>query len=223
MKIAKERILDAYKFRYACKEFDANKKITEDEFQFILETGRLSPSSFGFEPWKFLVVQNEDLREKLKDASWGAQRQLPTASHFIVILARKALDTKAGSEYIMNMMREVQQLPEDIVELKGGFYSEFQKNDFDLTDERKLFDWASKQTYIPLGNMMTAAAMLEIDSCPIEGFNREKVDSILEKEGIVDATHYRAAVMVAFGYRAENAEVFPKTRRAMKEVVQWIK
>jgi hypothetical protein len=84
----KEEILKAFSFRHATKEFDPNMKISDEDFQFILETGRLSPSSVGYETWKFLVVQNMELREKLREVSWGAQGQLPTASHFLVIVAR---------------------------------------------------------------------------------------------------------------------------------------
>ena len=75
-------IIDAYYFRHACKTFDADKTISDQDFATILETGRLSPSSFGYEPWRFLVVQDRALRDKLKPAVWGAQGTLPTASHF---------------------------------------------------------------------------------------------------------------------------------------------
>ncbi|MEC2164969.1 nitroreductase family protein, partial [Bacillus velezensis] len=78
----KQQIIEAYQFRHATKEFDPEKKISESDFEFILETGRLSPSSLGLEPWKFVVVQNPELREKLREFTWGAQKQLPTASHF---------------------------------------------------------------------------------------------------------------------------------------------
>lgn len=218
----KENILQAYNFRYACKEFDSQKKISDEDFDFILQAGRLSPSSFGFEPWKFLVVQNKELREKIKTYAWGAQRQLPTASHFVIILARKAIDTAAGSDYIINFMRNIQKLPEEIVKLKGDFYENFQKKDFDLSNDRKLFDWATKQTYIPLANMMSSAAQIGIDSCPIEGFDKAKIDEILKEENIMDSNHFGISVMVAFGYRAEDAKVPSKTRKSMQEAVEWI-
>jgi nitroreductase len=92
-----------------------------------------------------------------------------------------------------------------------------------LTDDRKLFDWAGKQVYIPLANMMTAAAFIGIDSCPMEGFDREKIEEILSKEGIIDTNEFGLAVMVAFGYRSPNAEIFPKTRQPIDKVVEWIK
>lgn len=219
----KKELLEAYAYRYACKEFDAEKKISEEDFEFILETGRLSPSSFGWEPWKFVVVQNMELREKLKEFTWGAQGQLPTASHFVLLLVRKAEGTRAGSDYLNYMARDVQNLPADIVAMKLDFFKNFQQNDFDLTDDRKLFDWACKQSYIPFANMMTAAAHIGIDSCPIEGFDRERVEKILAAEGIIDTNKFGLSVMAAFGYRSSEAVIHPKTRRSISEVVEWIK
>ncbi|MCI0763784.1 NAD(P)H-dependent oxidoreductase [Bacillus sp. TL12] len=223
MKHTKEEILKAYQFRHACKEFDVNKKISDEDFHFILETGRLSPSSFGFEPWKFVVIQNQDIRNKLLPVSWGAQKQLPTASHFVVILARKKEEMIYNSSYISNFMKNIQQLPEEVITMKRGFYKEFQESDFQLLEsDRTMFDWASKQTYIALGNMMTAAAQIGIDSCPIEGFHQEKVDAILKEEGIISDDTFGVSVLVAFGYRAEEPKR-DKTRQTMDMVVEWIK
>ena len=223
MEHTKEEILKAYYFRHACKEFDVNKKISDEDFHFILETGRLSPSSFGFEPWKFVVIQNQELRNKLLPVAWGAQKQLPTASHFIVILARKKEEMLYNSSYISNFMENIQQLPEEVVTMKRGFYKEFQESDFQLLEsERAMFDWASKQTYIALGNMMTAAAQIGIDSCPIEGFHQEKVTAILKEEGIISDDAFGISVLAAFGYRAEEAK-HNKTRQTMDKVVEWIK
>lgn len=218
----KNELLKAYNFRYACKEFDPSKKISDEDFDTILETGRLSPSSFGWEPWQFLVVQNEELRMKLKEYTWGAQGTLPTASHFVIILARKQAEIKYDSEYLKYMAADVQHLPEDIQEMKLDFFKNFMANDFKVTTERAAFDWASKQTYIALGNMLTTAAVLEIDSQPIEGFNREKVEELLASEGILDTDKFGVSVMASFGYRAENQEVFPKTRRTQEEVVKFL-
>jgi len=223
MEHTKEEILKAYQFRHACKEFDVNKKVSDEDFHFILETGRLSPSSFGFEPWRFVVIQNQDIRNKLLPVAWGAQKQLPTASHFVVILARKKEDMIYDSSYISNFMKNIQQLPEEVVTMKLGFYKAFQETDFQLLEsDRAMFDWASKQTYIALGNMMTAAAQIGIDSCPIEGFHQEKVEAILKEEGIVSGDTFGVSVLVAFGYRAEEPKR-DKTRQTMDMVVEWIK
>lgn len=221
MKDMKNTIIDGFNFRFACKEFDADKKISKEDFDFILETARLSPSSFGFEPWKFVIVQNNEIREKLKEFTWGAQKQLPTASHFVIILARKAVDTKAGSEYTQKVMEEIQRLPEEVIKMKSQFFKDFQERDFDLSDDRKLFDWASKQTYIALANMMTSAALIGIDSCPIEGFNRTEIEKILKNEKIIDDIHFAPACMVAFGFRKEEPAM-PKTRGDIKTLTKWV-
>ncbi|MDC2865063.1 NAD(P)H-dependent oxidoreductase [Bacillus sp. BP-3] len=223
MKNTKEEILKAYEFRHACKVFDVNKKISDEDFHFILETGRLSPSSFGFEPWKFVVIQNQNLRQKLLPVAWGAQKQLPTASHFVVILARKKEDMMYNSSYISNFMTNIQNLPPEVVDAKSNFYKTFQESDFNLLEsDRAMFDWASKQTYIVLGNMMTAAAQIGIDSCPIEGFQQEKVESLLREEGIISGEAFGVSCLVAFGYRLEEPQR-EKTRQTMDMVVEWIK
>lgn len=217
----KEQIIKAYNFRHATKQFDPNKKILEDDFKFILETGRLSPSSFGTEPWRFVVVQNPELREKIKNASWGAFGKLPEASHFVLFLARTKMDLTYDSDYFRNHFMNVKQMPEEHMSRYLGRIEEFQKSDFKLLDgDRPLFDWACKQTYIALGNMMTAAAQIGIDSCPIEGFDMEKMNQLLDEEGITENGHFGLSVMAAFGYRVN--EPSPKTRRPFEDVVKWI-
>jgi nitroreductase len=217
--ISKAEILEAFKSRHACKVFDKDKKISVADMQLILETARLSPSSFGFEPWHFVVVQDAELRTKLKESAWGATAKLDTASHFVVGLTMKASSTKFDSVYIQNFMREVQKLPPNVVEQKGKMFEAFQKSDFDLTDDRKLFDWASKQCYIPFANMMTVAAMIGIDSCPMEGFNKEVTERILREDMGVDTEKYGISYMVAFGYRVNEPNA--KTRRNLDEIVSY--
>ncbi|HOY69737.1 MAG TPA: NAD(P)H-dependent oxidoreductase [Methylotenera sp.] len=212
-------ILDAFNFRHACKEFDANKIVAKTDMDFILETARLSPSSFGFEPWHFIVVQDAKLREKLKNGAWGATKKLETASHFVVCLAMKSYFLGADQPYIEHFMKNVQHLPDDMIRLRSQFYRDFQKSDFDLSDDRKLFDWASKQCYIALGNMMTAAALIGIDSCPIEGFNQTTTDAILKEDFGINTQQYGIAYMVAFGYRINPPKA--KTRRLASEVITW--
>ncbi|OIJ15525.1 NAD(P)H-dependent oxidoreductase [Anaerobacillus arseniciselenatis] len=218
----KQQILDAFYFRHATKKFDPSKKISEDDFNFILETARLSPSSIGIEAWKFVVIQNEELRNKLKEVAWGAQGQLPTASHFVAIFARTKQDTKYDSEYIANHLKEVKKFPDEIIPEIQSRYKKFQEDGLHILDsERTAFDWASKQTYIALGNMMTAAAQIGIDSCPIEGFDYHGVHNLFKEEGLLENGHFDISVMVAFGYRAEEPR--PKTRKDINQVVQWIK
>ena len=218
--IKNSEIIEAYNFRHACKIFDAEKKITQENFETILESGRLSPSSFGFEPWKFLVVQNRELREKLQSVTWGAQGTLPTASHYVVILARKQKSMKFDSKYISHMMYDVHHIPEEMAEKRRTFYKIFQESDFKLLEsKRATFDWACKQTYIALGNMMTTAAMIGVDSCPVEGFKAKELEDIMAKEFGIDMEEFGVSVMVAFGYRVDEQK--PKTRQAVEEITAW--
>ena len=218
--IENNEIIDAYNFRHACKVFDKDKKISEENFSTILQTARLSPSSFGFEPWKFLVVQNMDLRKKLLPITWGAQGTLPTASHFVLILARKQNSMRFDSDYILHMMKDVHKLDDDVITQRKAMYENFQKNDFNLLEnERNTFDWACKQTYIALGNMMSSAAMLGIDSCPIEGFKAQEMQTILCEEFGVDTKEFALSAMVAFGYRVNKPNV--KTRQDIDDIVKW--
>jgi len=218
--IDRDDIIDAFRFRHACKVFDDTKKIPDDRFWVILETGRLSPSSFGFEPWKFLVVQNRRLREKLLPVTWGAQKMLPTASHFVVILARKQPTLRYDSDYITRMMYDVHGLDETAAEARREKYRIFQESDFRLLEsERATFDWAGKQAYIALGNMMTAAAMMGIDSCAVEGFVADEVERLMAEEFGVDTEIWGVPVMAAFGYRLKEPR--KKTRQKLEDITQW--
>lgn len=217
----KNEVLQAFNFRHATKVFDSTKKISDEDFQYILETGRLSPSSFGMEPWKFVVVQEDRVREKLKSISWGATRQLTSASHFVLILARTAPDMRYDSEYISYIFQEIMNMPKEVQEVYTGYYKNFQQKEFRLLEsDRAMFDWSSKQTYLPLANMMTSAALIGIDSCPMEGFNPADINAVLSEEGLTEDGRFQIAAMVAFGYRQEDPR--EKIRRPMESVVQWV-
>ena len=127
---------------------------------------------------------------------------------------------KHDADYIMHMMKDVKQLPEDVIEMYSKFYRDFQERDFDLDTDKKLFDWSSKQTYIALGNMMTSAALIGIDSCPIEGFHQVKAEALLRDKFGIDTDAYGLSFMVAFGSRKADPE-FPKSRRNFEDIVTW--
>ena len=222
MSISKENIIEAYWFRHACKEFDAKQKISDADFQFILETARLSPCSFGLEPWRFLIIQNPDLREKLKPLVWGGQKHLPTASHLILALLRKSHFMRFDSEFVQHFMRQVQAIPEPAAEFRTEILEKFQSQDFDLlSSERAINDWAGKQTYLPLANMMTAAALIGIDSCPIEGFDRSALEQFLQDNLDINPDYWSVSYLLTFGYRKEQPTK-EKTRQALTDIVEWI-
>ena len=216
----KQAVLDAYQFRHACKAYDPARKISDDDFRFILETGRLSPSSFGLEPWRFVVVQEPQTRALIRDMAWGAREKVMECSHFVVILARQPAMLSPDGDYLPRFMREVQHLPEEAVQMRLRFFRNFSEKDFELAGHpRAFYDWACKQTYIALGNMLTAAAMIGVDSTAIEGFPLEAMNSALAACGLYDPAQFKLSVMAAFGYRLNAPQ--PKTRQRLQDVVQW--
>lgn len=215
----KEQMLDVFHRRASTRYYDANKKISDDDFNGILEFARLSPSSVGSEPWKFLVIQNQNLRQKLKPVSWGMLTQLDDCSHLVVILAKK--NARYDSQFLRESMLR-RGLTEEQMPAVVEKYRKFQCEDAEFgNNDRTLFDWASKQTYIALANMLTGAAAMGIDSCPIEGFDYKAVNQILADEGLMDLQEWGVSVMATFGYRAK--EIKPKARQAMDQIVTWVK
>ena len=217
-----EAIRDLLKRRYACRDYDPNRKISDQDFHLILEAGQLSPSSYGFEPWHFLVIESESLKKALAPIALGAQKALASASHFVIILSRTQASLRYDAPYIGYMMREIQGLPEDFCEFKQQRFETFQKEDFDLlSTERATFDWASKQSYLALAQMMHVAALRGMDSLALEGFNRQAVTDLLTERGLIDPSEWGVSVMVSFGYGLGS--VPRKTRQSLDQLVTWVK
>ena len=217
-----EEVAKVFKFRHACKEFNPTKSVSEADLRTILEAGRLSPSSFGFEPWRFLVLQREQMRQKIFDSTWGGQDALENASAFVVILARTNKGLHPQSEYLRHIMRDVKGLSQAAQEARLARFTSFVKEHFCIfEDESKVFDWACKQCYIALGNMLTTAALLGIDSLAIEGFERKSVSEILQNEGLLDGEEFGVAVMAAFDYKKHEPK-HPQTRQDFAEVVKFV-
>lgn len=215
----KKDIIVASQWRTAIKDFDYTKKITDEDFNDLLKIAQYSPSSFGLEPWRIVVIQNKTTRDSIAQFASGAQRQLASASHFVAFIVRK--DITAQSKYFEYINKSVKEMTDETFETFYNTFSVFQSSKFDLNDERKRTDWAGKQAYIALGNMMLAASLLRIDSCPIEGFIPFEVEKILEKECAINTNVERVAVMAAFGYRKEEP-ISKKRRRPISEIVSCI-
>ena len=217
-----EAIRDLLKRRYDCRDYDPNRKISDQDFHLILEAGQLAPSSYGFEPWHFLVIESESLKQALAPIALGAQKALASASHFVIILSRTQASLRYDAPYIGYMMREIQGLPEDFCEFKQQRFETFQKEDFDLlSTERATFDWASKQSYLALAQMMQVAALRGIDSLAMEGFNRQAVTDLLTERGLINPSEWGVSVMVSFGYGLGS--VPRKTRQSLDQLVTWVK
>ena len=217
----KQQILEAFQFRHATKSFDPTKKITSEDFSFILETARLSPSSFGYEPWNLLVIQNEALRNEIRNVAWGAQGQLPTASHYVIFLARTGEQMQPDGAHVQHMM-DVLGLSDEAKAGRTKRYGLFLEEDFQIgRNEKAMADWSAKQAYIALGNMMSTAAQIGIDSCPIEGFDQQAVEQLLEQHDLLDRSVFTVPVMVAFGYRSDEPKR-EKQRRCLDEIVTFV-
>lgn len=206
--------MEAMDFRHACKIFDETKKISDEDMKFILETGRKSPSSFGQEGWKFLVITNEELKAKLRPFCWD-QPQITTCSHLVIILAAiEAVKPESGVPALRFARREMPQEKKD-------FYNKLYKDHLTVTkvldSDENVYSWTARQTYIAAGNMMTAAAIKGIDSCPIEGFDKAKVEEVLG----LDTKKFQLSMVLPFGYRINPQST--QMRLPFEEVIEFIK
>lgn len=204
-------LLAALRFRYATKAFDPARKIPAETWEAIETSLVLTPSSFGLQPWKFLVIENPEIREKLKAASWG-QGQVTDASHLVVLTARTDL-AQADIDSWVARLSEVQGTPLDVLAGLSGVISSFSSA---MTPAERQA-WNTRQVYIALGQLMTAAAVLGIDSCPLEGISPADYDTILGLPG----TGYATAVACALGYRSteDKYAAAPKARFPDAQVV----
>jgi len=199
-------------FRHACKVFDDTKKINDEEMHYILEAGRKSPSSFGMEGWKFLVITNEALKKKLRPACWD-QVQVTSCSHLVIVLAAIE-NVKVESGEVEKRFKR-RDMPQESLDFYMDIYAKHLEKT--LSSDENIYHWTSKQSYIALANMMTAAAYIGIDSCPIEGFEKEKVEEILE----LNTTKWQVSVVISFGYRLNIQP--EQLRLAFDDVVEFIK
>jgi nitroreductase / dihydropteridine reductase len=207
-------IIQKLNWRYATKQFDSQKKLSQDQLNTILTAGQLSPSSYGLQPWKFLVINNSQIRESLKAASWG-QSQITDSSHLLVFCTR----TDLNNDYIDNYVGEIEKASNLPAGTMKGF-ADMMKGAIANKTAEQITAWSTKQTYIALGMVMSACADLEIDSCPMEGFDASSYDKILG----LSEKNLTASVVLPVGYRSSEDKNAPKPkfRFPLEEVVETI-
>ena len=201
-------------WRRAIKKF-SSRKINDADWQFLLDIARLAPSSYGLEPWNILDIQSPELREKLKPVLDFNAVKLD-ADHFVIFTVKN--DLSANSKYFHKIMTE-QNLPDTVQTGLVQNLSDFQNHSWDLTDDRKRYDWAAKQAYIAMAQMIFAAAEIGIDSCPMEGFSKTDLEKVLSDNGAINSATDSVVLCVAFGYR-DSDPAFAKTRRNLDEIVK---
>ena len=210
--LAKE-YTESLNWRYATKKFDPSRSIPEADLKNLLEAVRLSASSYGLQPYKILIVEDEGLREQLRPSCWN-QPQITEASHLLVIANRADFDAELIDSYLEEVS-ETRGIP--VKNLSG--YGDFMKSKLlDLPVATKA-EWTARQAYIALGNLLSAAAVQRIDACPMEGFDKAQVDEILGlgEQGLT------TAVIVPIGYRAEadDTQHYKKVRRSEESLFEY--
>lgn len=209
-----DMLLGQLRWRYAVKKFDPARTLATGDWQTLEDSLVLSPSSFGIQPWKFWVVTDPEVKARLPAASWG-QSQPADASHTVVFAVRKELG-EADLDRYLKRIEEVRGTPFD---KQAGFKNVMLGYMRSLTPEQ-VKEWSIRQVYIALGNLMTAAAVLGIDTCPMEGIDRAKYDEILG----IPAAGYETVCACPVGYRAAEDKYsrVPKVRFQNSDVVHHI-
>lgn len=214
MAITTDQLLASLRWRYATKQFDASRKIPAETWAALEESLVLTPSSFGLQPWKFLIVETPAVRAKLLPDSWN-QAQVTEASHFVVLTARTDLTT-ADIDAWVSRLSEIQGRPSDALAPLRGMIVGFAET----MSEEERHAWNVRQVYIALGQLMASAAALGIDACPMEGISKSAYDRILGLEN----SGYATVVACALGYRADTDKyaAAPKARFEAGRVIQHV-
>lgn len=212
--ISTQDLLSQLNWRYAVKKFDPTKKIPISIWQALEQTLVLTPSSFGLQPWKFIVINTPALRQELRAHSWN-QSQITDASHLVVFAVKKDVDA-VDVDHLINRIAQIRKIPESSLDGYKNIMVNFVKN------PDKNFDvnlWASRQVYIALGNFLTSAALLGVDACPMEGLDSGAYDQILGLGS--DGSH--TLCVAAAGYRADDDDAahLAKVRFAQSDVIAY--
>lgn len=206
-----DSIIKALNWRYAVQTFDQTKKVGASDLATILESGRLAPSSNGFEPWKFIVVENKAMREKISAAGFN-QPKITEAPTLVVATYRTDAATLPAER--ITRIAKAQGQTEDELKDARTYYENFV-----ASKTREEFDsWSKAQSYIALGFMVETAALLGVDAGPMDGFLPDGVDEVLG----LPAKNLRSSALLALGYRAEEP-VRPKSRQTAEEVIEYVR
>ena len=209
--VSNETLLQQLRWRYATKMFDPTKKISDADWAALEHALILTPTSYGFQPYRFVVVADPAVREKLLPLSWG-QRQVVDACRYVVFAAKESVNEADVDHYVEHIAKVRNTPVASLDRLKQMLIGDIVKG----PRSQYQHEWATRQAYIALGNFMTSAAMLGIDVCPMEGINPEKYDEVLGLAG----KGYKTVVAAAAGYRSPDCKyaTAPKVRYAAEEL-----
>ncbi|WP_250252186.1 NAD(P)H-dependent oxidoreductase [Chryseobacterium sp. Marseille-Q3244] len=205
--------LEALNRRYSVKKFN-NQIIPQETLHNILESGKLSASSLGLQPYKIIIVESEEMKQKLIPAFYNPS-QISTCSHLVVIVSKKIIEENYIKGYFKHIS-EVRETPlEQLVPFKNSINKHINQKTLD-----EIFNWAEKQSYIVLANLMYAAAIENIDSCPMEGFRQDLIEEILN----INPETEKVTVTLALGYRSEedHFQHMKKVRKPNEKLFKFI-
>ncbi|QIE58790.1 NAD(P)H-dependent oxidoreductase [Rasiella rasia] len=192
-------------WRYATKKFDISKKLSEEKLHILKEAFNLTATSYGLQPLKMVVIQNQEVKEQLVPITME-QQQVADASHVLVLCVERTLSKSYIEEYF-NRVAAIRNTPKAILQP----FETFLVDSFSEKDTLEVRQWMEKQAYIALGNLLTVCAYEGIDACPIEGFEPKKYDEFLDL-----ASHNLHSVLVlAVGYRASD-DMFATLKKVRK-------
>lgn len=207
-------VLEALHTRYAVKKYDRTRKISQQDLETLLSAIELAPTSYGLQPIKALVITDPEVRAKLRPAAWG-QSQITDASHLVLFLAKKEIEQKDVNEYMQRIARTRNTPLEKLAGMRDMITSKIVDG-----DKTVIRNWAARQAYIALGFLLEAAAMLRIDTTPMEGFEAAEFDRILGLEG----SEWSSVVLCAIGYRAADDSYvsLKKVRKSREEMIEFV-
>ncbi|AEH02041.1 NAD(P)H-dependent oxidoreductase [Lacinutrix sp. 5H-3-7-4] len=187
-------VIDALKWRYATKAFDSSKTLSKEKLEIILEAFNLTATSYGLQPIKLIVIEDKVLQKQLVELSMN-QEQVSQASHVLVFCIDTLIDKKYIESYF-NLVKKIRNTPDAILDPFKHFLIE----DFEKKEEQEIINWAVKQAYLAMGNLLTVCALEGIDACPMEGFTNKDYDEILN----LGSKNLKSVLVMPIGYRAEN-------------------
>ena len=204
-------IIEKLQWRYATKKFDATKLLSEEKLTILKEAFNLTALSYGLQTLKLVVVENKVIREALVDLSYG-QRQVADSSHLLVLCIQTEINEQDVNEHF-DTIKTIRNTPDSIL---SPFKDQLLSKIKEMSIDEKI-EWATKQAYIALGNLMTVCAVEEIDSCPMEGFLPNELDKVLE----LDKHGLKSVLMLPVGYRADD-DMFASFKKVRKQLSKTI-
>lgn len=205
--------IENLQWRYATKKFDPSKKLVQDQVETLVQTFNLTATSYGLQPCRLVVVQNQEVKDAMVEKAYG-QRQVSDCSAVLVLCTRH-VDVDYVNEYF-NLVQQIRNTPDEVLKP----FKDMLTTSFSSKQVEEVEQWAKNQAYIALGNLMTVCAQERIDSCPMEGFIPAQIDELLdlEKQGL------KSVLLLPVGYRAQDDMFadFKKVRRPQQEMVRYV-